>query len=419
MKRASKSPNIQTVILNNISELTATDTAKTVGFESGISHKQVSTTEDAETLKHAGAPDNPSYPPTSKKRSPNTLPTSDNFHLSEPKCVSHFDDLAPKISAFTLQLTANPRDQHLRSGNSPPKNDGADKIESYLRASLSANTFKAYNCDCKHYLAWGGNFPATAFEIARYITDHATTLSVATLERRLVAIGTAHRHLGFVSPTEDVLVKLTIKGIKNVHGTAQKQAKALVREELFDVLDIFRDRPKDIRDKALLLVGFAGGFRRSELVALEVEDFQHVRQGIVINIKRSKTDQTAKGRRVAIPFGRTRHCPVLAVERWLDYARFEVGPMFRPINRSGTVGDGRLSDRAVSNIVKERVSAAGFNSEGYSGHSLRSGFATSAAQIGISSWKIRAQTGHASEAMLNKYIRDGELFIGNAAGLLL
>ncbi|MEF2559286.1 site-specific integrase, partial [Aurantimonas sp. C2-5-R2] len=169
------------------------------------------------------------------------------------------------------------------------------------------------------------------------------------------------------------------------------------------------DRPKDIRDRALLLIGFAGGFRRSELVGLDVADVETVRQGLVITLRRSKTDQTGAGRKIGIPHGRTRWCPVAALEVWLSTFGIEAGPILRGINRHGRVGDQRLSGEAVSIIVKKRLAAAGFDPEGYSGHSLRAGFATSAAQAGASSWKIRQQTGHASDAMLSRYIRDGEL----------
>ena len=176
---------------------------------------------------------------------------------------------------------------------------------------------------------------------------------------------------------------------------------------------------KDARDRALLLIGFAGGFRRSEIVALNCDDIEHVRQGLIVTLRRSKTDQEGAGRKVGIPFGRTRHCPVLALDRWLAVSKIEVGPVFRPVDRHGRVASERLSGEAVSLIVKERVAAAGNDPAGFSGHSLRAGFATSAVQAGVSTPKIRSQTGHASDAMLARYVRDGELFVDNAAGALL
>ena len=177
---------------------------------------------------------------------------------------------------------------------------------------------------------------------------------------------------------------------------------------------------KDARDRSLLLVDFAGGFGRSEIVGLNWDDVERVRQGLVVTLRRSKTDQEGVGRKVGIPFGRTIHCPPRALENWLSAARFEHGPVFRPVDRHGRVSVGRLSGEAVSLIVRERMAAAGFDpTAGYSGHSLRAGFATSATRAGVSTFKIRQQTGHASDAMLSRYVRDGELFLGNAAGVLL
>ncbi|MBO6686503.1 MAG: tyrosine-type recombinase/integrase, partial [Parvibaculum sp.] len=127
----------------------------------------------------------------------------------------------------------------------------------------------------------------------------------------------------------------------------------------------------------------------------------------------------AEGRRVGIPYGRTCYCPVEAIETWLEAGKIETGPLFRPITRHGHVSHAQLSGEAVSNLLRERLSAAGINANGYSGHSLRAGFATSAAQAGVSTLKIRAQTGHVSDQMLNRYVRDGELFVGNAVEALL
>ena len=196
-------------------------------------------------------------------------------------------------------------------------------------------------------------------------------------------------------------------------------SKPLVKEDLFAILAATADTLKDARDRALLLVGFAGGFRRSELVALNCSDVEHVRQGIVVHVRRSKTDQEGVGRKIGIPLGRTRWCPVAAFEEWLARSGIEDGSVYRPVDRHGNLLSGRLSGEAVALIVKERVSAVGLNPQEYSGHSLRAGLATSAAAAGASSWKIRQQTGHASDAMLARYIRDGELFVDNAVGALL
>jgi integrase len=169
----------------------------------------------------------------------------------------------------------------------------------------------------------------------------------------------------------------------------------------------------------LLLVGFAGGCRRFELAAIDLIDFEQVREGIILTIRRSKTDQDGVGRKIGISFGRTVHCPVRALELWLIAAPIEGGPVFRPVDRHRQVSASRLSGEAVSLILRDRIAGAGFDPAGYSGHSLRAGFATSATQAGVSTFKIRQQTGHASDAMLSRYVREGELFLGNAAGVLL
>jgi integrase len=153
------------------------------------------------------------------------------------------------------------------------------------------------------------------------------------------------------------------------------------------------DRIKDLRDRALLLVGFAGGLRRYELAAIKLIDFERVREGIILTIRRSKTDQDGVGRGIGIPFGRTIHCPIRALESWVSTAQVEHGPVFRPVDRHGRVSASRLSGEAVSLIVQERLAAAGFDRAGYSGHSLRAGFATSATRAGVSTFKIRQQTG--------------------------
>jgi integrase len=295
----------------------------------------------------------------------------------------------------------------------------AEQIEDLLRHSLAANTIRAHQSDMQHYLGWGGKMPAMPSEIAAYIAAYAGKLAVSTVERRIATLSKAHDTLRVDNPCRSPLVKATLQGLRRKHGTVQKQAKPLVKEELFAILDAMGDGMKDVRDRALLLLGFAGGFRRSELMGLDVADIEHVRQGIIITLRRSKTDQDGAGRKIGIPHGRTRHCPVTSVSDWLTRSGITEGAIFRPINRHGQLQSDRLSGDAVSEVIRERLTAAGLDPEGYSGHSLRAGFATSAAQAGASTLKIRAQTGHASDAMLSRYIRDGELFVGNAAGALL
>ena len=299
------------------------------------------------------------------------------------------------------------------------KSDLQDKVARYVQASIAGNTRTAYQSDLRHFMQWGGQVPASPELVATYLADHAVHLSVATLSRRIAALSKAHKAKGTHNPIQSEIVNATMRGIKRTHGVAQRQAKALLKNELFQVLNAMGDTLRDVRDKALLLIGFASGFRRSELVGLDVSDIEQVRQGIIITLRHSKTDQECAGRKIGIPHGRTHHCPVTAVTILLTRAGITEGAIFRPINRHGQLQPERLSGDAVSEVIRERLAAAGIDPKGYSGHSLRAGFATSAAQAGASTLKIRAQTGHASDAMLARYIRAGDLFINNAVGMLM
>ena len=260
-----------------------------------------------------------------------------------------------------------------------------------MQAGIASATKRAYRADLDHFEAWGGTIPATDAQVAAYLADHAAVLKVSTLTRRLAAVSIAHDARDLSNPVRTPLVRATMRGIRREHGAAQHQAKPLLREDLFVVLGAMGDRLKDLRDRALLLIGFAGGLRRSELAAIKLFDFERVREGIILTIRRSKTDQDGVGRRIGVPFGRTIHCPVRTLENWLSAARIEDGPVFRPVDRHGRVSASRLSGEAVSLIVRTRMATAGFDPTGYSGHSLRAGFATSATRAGVSTFKIRQQ----------------------------
>lgn len=292
-------------------------------------------------------------------------------------------------------------------------------VRDFLSTSLSAATKRAYASDLAHFQRWGGALPASPAIIAQYLAEMAATEKPATLARRIASLAKCHQALGATDPTKSELVRGTMRGIRRSLGTAQRQARPLLKDDLFATLDAMGDRVKDKRDRALLLVGFAGAFRRSELVALDVADIEHVREGIVITIRRSKTDQAGAGRKIGIPLGRQRWCPVKHLADWLECAEIREGPLLRSMNRHDAILDQRLSGEAVSIIVKQRAKTAGFDPAQYSGHSLRAGWATSAAMSGASTWKIRQQTGHASETMLSRYIRVGDLFIDNAASCVL
>jgi len=320
--------------------------------------------------------------------------TPDNLQLSQPK-------------------TTDPDHQN-RAMIGP-----SETVRGYVQGALADNTKRAYQSDLDHFIAWGGAIPTTDVVVAEYLAQHVQTHSIATLARRAVAISRAHAARGLSTPTNSALVQSTLKGIKRAHGMAQRRAKPLLVEDLIHIVMGLDTTPKDLRDKALLLIGFAGGFRRSELVALDFGDIEHVREGIVVTIKRSKTDQIGKGRRIGIPIARGHHCPVRSLEAWIECAVITDGPLYRPVSRHGHTSNTRLSGNAVSTIVKQRTVAAGLDADGYSGHSLRAGLATSAARAGISTLDIRRQTGHTSDASLARYVRDGEIFINNPVSALL
>jgi integrase len=283
-------------------------------------------------------------------------------------------------------------------------------VATYVRDSLAENTRRAYLSDLGEFVRWGGSIPASAETVAAYLAARANALAVASLVRHVASISKAHEARALLNPTRSELVRATLRGIKRTRGCAQREAKPLLRDDLLLVLDAMGEGLKDIRDCALLLIGFAGALRRSELVGLDLGDIEHVRQGIILNLRQSKTDQDSHGRKIGIPHGRTRWCPVAALDAWVAASGIAEGAIFRPVDRHARLQPARLSGEAVSLVVRERVAAARLDPTRYSGHSLRAGLATSAAQAGVPTWRIRAQTRHASDAMLARYIREGGAF---------
>ena len=292
------------------------------------------------------------------------------------------------------------------------------EVSSYLQASLADNTRRAYRSDLDQFLSWGGTIPASPEQVADYLAAHAEHHAPATLARRLVTIGKAHTAQALPSPTITELVRATLRGIRRTHRTAQRQVAPAVKEDVLAMVAGL-DGIKGIRDRALLLVGFAGAFRRSELVGLTVADIEQAKQGLIVQLRFSKTDQEGRGRKVAIPYARGPVCPVFALQQWLEASGITEGPIFRGVNRHSVIADAALTPQAVAMVVKERAHAVGLDPAKYAGHSLRAGLVTSAATLGVSSWKIRQQTGHKSDAMLARYIRDANIFIDNAAGAVL
>jgi integrase len=337
--------------------------------------------------------------------------TNDNSSLSTPIPLSSSSDL--QISEGNVGTSTNVVNSNLIADYP------ASAVGTYLQSSLAESTKKAYLSDVIAFASWGGQIPSSAAVIADYLVEHAPKLSPVTLRRRIMAFSKAHVAMGYADPTRQELVRGVLRGICRVHGMPQRQASPLRRADLMLLVDAIPDTLIGARDRALMLIGFAGGFRRSELVGLRVDDINFVPEGILVLLKRSKTDQIGSGRKVGIPFGRTRACPVKALSAWLERASIQEGPIFRAISKGGHVYDQALSAQAVNLLLTKCAGRAGLICEGLSAHSLRSGLVTAAAKAGVSSWKIRQQTGHKSDAMLHRYIRDADIFTENAAGALL
>lgn len=300
-----------------------------------------------------------------------------------------------------------------------PKYDQISKPgpQDYATHALSAATWKAYQNDLNHFLAWGGVIPASEGMVADYLTEQAPRFSTSTLKRRLVAISKAHRMASHTDPVRSQIVQLTMRGIRRVHGKPQSQVSPIMKDDLIVMLSHMPDNLKGCRDRALLLTGFCAALRRSELASIRCEDIEISNQGIVLTLPRSKTDQFSDGRKIGIPRGRGKICPVSSLEAWLEHSGLTTGPLFRAISKGMTLSFAQISDRAIANIVKDYALKAGLDPAKYSGHSLRSGLCSSAAQHGYSSWVIRKQSGHKTDAMLYRYIRIGDLFTDNAAAL--
>jgi integrase len=292
----------------------------------------------------------------------------------------------------------------------------------YAEASHAMATKEAYAKDWRAFTGWCDKMglsalPADPSTVVLYMTFRAELgRKPSVLDRELTTISIAHTNLNLVSPRQHPDVRRLMKGIRRTKGTRQRQATPLLPKSLRAISAGLPDKLAASRDRALLLIGFAGAFRRSELVALKIEDVTFVDNGLEIWLRRSKTDQDAKGQKKGIPFGSDpATCPVRALRAWLAESHLKMGSIFRPIDKYGNVRMGTLSDRSVARIVKQRAAEIGLPSELMSGHSLRSGLATAAAQANKSANDIMRQTGHKSLNMVQKYIREATLFNNNAA----
>ncbi|HEY1680234.1 MAG TPA: site-specific integrase [Candidatus Tumulicola sp.] len=294
----------------------------------------------------------------------------------------------------------------------------ADKARAYAEGARADNTRRAYESDLRAFCSWCQTrgltcLPATAETLSLYIADVGESMKPATLQRRLTAIAVAHKAAGYESPTAHEVVRSVLTGVRRKLGVAQVQKLALAVDDVRAIVDeLGDDKPIDVRDRALLLLGFAGALRRSELVALDVADVAFEKQGVVIVLHRSKTNQEGDIERIAVPYGSDyRTCPVRALQAWIEVVGD--GPLFRSIDRHGNLGN-RLSAHSVALVVKARAEQAGLDPALVAGHSLRSGFATSAARAGKSEAAIMRQTRHKSVTVARRYIRQGTMWDDHA-----
>jgi integrase len=261
--------------------------------------------------------------------------------------------------------------------------------------------------------------PASPQTVALYITDRASTLASGTITRRLTSITKAHQSSGFAeSPasTHNFILSQTLKGIRRTIGTAQVGKNPLLADDIRAIIFASAEGPKGARDRALVLTGFSGAFRRSELARMNVLDLEFTADGIVVDVPVSKTDQEAAGRKVGLPFGDNPNtCPVLALRRWIKEAQISEGPVFRKVGRYGHVSKRGLNSNSIGGLLKRAAARAGMRVEPLGGHSLRSGHVTQAAMNGVAERVIMRQTGHRSTKTLRRYIRIGEMFRENAA----
>lgn len=288
-------------------------------------------------------------------------------------------------------------------------------------ANLAESSKRAYASDIRHYRLHQGSLPATPTQVALYIAQWSSVQACATLTRRMAALDRWHKSQGFVSPVKSTIVQEALRGMRRIYGGAQRQVRAITAKDLSQLVKAAKQPSTSasnhkqgawvtrmLRDVALLLVGFSAALRRSELVALQINDLEVDQKGMTVHIRRSKTDPYGRGQSVQIPWGkRVALCPIRAVQAWIAHARLSSGPIFRAVDRYGNVGTAGLNSQSVALIVK-RMAAQAWGEKAaaeFSGHSLRAGFCTDAAQRGMSIFAIRQVTRHRSVESLGRYVR--------------
>ena len=294
-----------------------------------------------------------------------------------------------------------------------------------LQSSKANNTIRAYKSDFKDFgifCAQNGfkSLPSEPKIVSLYLTYLSTKdAKMSTLKRRVVSIGVIHKLKGLYLDTKHPSIVENIMGIKRRKGSVQKAKKPILISSLKKIINVIDEQKKDeikkFRDRSIILIGFSGGFRRNEIVSLDCDDLDFLPEGLKINLRRSKTDQFGEGLTKALPyFDSSQYCPVVSLKKWIEVSKIASGPVFRRFTKGSKLSNNRLTDQTVALLIKEYLQLAGIDSKNYSGHSLRSGFATSAAESGVEERNIMAMTGHKSTEMVRRYIKEANLFKNNA-----
>ena len=294
-----------------------------------------------------------------------------------------------------------------------------------LQSSKASNTVRAYKSDFSDFglfCAQNGfkSLPSEPKVVSLYLTHLSTKdAKMSTLKRRLVSIGVIHKLKGHYLDTKHPAIIENIMGIKRRKGTFQKAKKPILISSLKKIINVIDQQKKEeikkLRDRSIILIGFSGGFRRNEIVSLDYDDLDFVPEGLKLSIRRSKTDQFGEGFTKALPyFDSSQYCPVVSLKKLLDLSKIRSGPVFRRFSKGSKLSENRLTDQTVALLIKEYLNLAGIDSKNFSGHSLRSGFATSAAESGVEERNIMAMTGHKSTEMVRRYIKEANLFKNNA-----
>ena len=294
-----------------------------------------------------------------------------------------------------------------------------------LQSSKASNTVRAYKSDFNDFgifCVQNGlkSLPSEPKVVSLYLTHLSTKdAKMSTLKRRLVSIGVIHKLKGHYLDTKHPAIIENIMGIKRRKGSFQKAKKPILINSLKKIINVIDQQKKEeikkLRDRSIILIGFSGGFRRNEIVSLDYDDLDFVPEGLKLSIRRSKTDQFGEGFTKALPyFDSSQYCPVVSLKKLLDLSKIRSGPVFRRFSKGSKLSENRLTDQTVALLIKEYLNLAGIDSKNFSGHSLRSGFATSAAESGVEERNIMAMTGHKSTEMVRRYIKEANLFKNNA-----